>query len=110
MKHILLSFLIIFTLFQATQAQQPDTVIRKGIIKQSILPVSLMAVGSILSDSNFEKNLQTNLRDAVENDYEFRIDNYLQYTPVAELCIADIAGAKSKNQYNNYGFYLSYRF
>ena len=106
MKYIFIVLLIIITFLQATRAQDADSLKRKTILKQSILPVSLIAVGSILSGSNFEKNLQTNLRDAVGNDYEFRIDNYLQYAPVAELYIADIAGVKSKNHWFDQTKYL----
>ncbi|RLD90220.1 MAG: hypothetical protein DRJ09_04960, partial [Bacteroidetes bacterium] len=105
MKYILLS-IIILSFTHVAIAQQSDTINKRSIIKRSILPVSLITIGSIISGSTFEKNLQTNLRNAVGNDYEFRIDDYLLFVPVAELYIADIVGAKSKNHWFDQTKYL----
>ncbi len=106
MKYILLSIIIILSFTHVAIAQQSDTINKRSIIKQSILPVSLITVGSIISGSTFEKNFETNLRDAVGNNYEFRIDNYLQYAPIVEMYIADIAGVKSKNHWFDQTKYL----
>ncbi len=106
MKYILLSIIIILSFTHIAIAQQSDTINKRSIIKRSILPVSLITVGSIISGSTFEKNLETNLRDAVGNNYELRIDNYLQYAPIIEMYIADIAGVKSKNHWFDQTKYL----
>lgn len=105
MKLILLILIVFFTL-NTTHAQQNDTVRRRRMFTQSILPVTLITVGSLISGSNFEKNLQTNLRNAVVNEFVLHIDDYLQYAPVAELYIADVAGVKSKNHWFNQTKYL----
>jgi hypothetical protein len=70
------------------------------------LPVSLITIGNLISGSIFEKNMQTNLRNKVGNNYEFKIDNYLQYTPIAEIYIADLIGIKSKNHWFDQTKYL----
>ncbi len=67
--------------------------------KKSIIPASLMLSGILLSGSNFEKNLQRDLRNKVGNDFSYPIDNYTRFAPIAQLYIADIAGVPSKNHW-----------
>jgi hypothetical protein len=68
-------------------------------LKSIILPISFITVGSFLSGSTFEKNFNKDLRNAVGNDYEFRIDDYVQYAPIIEMYAADALGIKSKNHW-----------
>ena len=106
MRKKILTIAIAFFSLTNLHAQNSDTIHRKQVLKQSILPLSLIAAGSVISGSTFEKNLQTNLRNTVGNDFTFHIDDYLQYAPIAELYIADIAGAKSKNHWFDQTKYL----
>lgn len=69
------------------------------IFKKSIIPIILIGMGVGVNNSNFERNLQTNLRNNVGNDYEFRIDDYLQYAPIVEMYSLDILGVKAKNHW-----------
>lgn len=77
-----------------------------SFLKQSIVPVSLTGLGVIINNSNFEKKFQTNLRNKVGNNFEFRIDDYLQYAPVFEMYSADIFGLKAKNNWFDQTKYL----
>ena len=99
MKHKLLILLLLLIAVVNVKAQQPDSINRKKIWTKSILPVSLIITGSAISGSQFEKNLATNIRNKVGNNYEFPIDNYFQFVPIAEMYVADMAGIKSKNHW-----------
>jgi len=54
----------------------------------------------------FEKNIKTKIRNQVGNEYEYKIDDYIQYAPVVELYLADMLGAKSKNHWFDQTKYL----
>ena len=99
--------LFIFLLFFSQSfSQKKDSLRAHKVYVQNILPATLIISGSIISGSKFEKKLQTNLRDKVGNNFEFKIDNYIQYAPIAELYIADIAGVKAKNHWFDQTKYL----
>ena len=68
-------------------------------LKKVALPASLILAGSLMSGSRFEKSLLTDIRKSVGNDFQFKIDNYLQYAPIVEMYTADIAGVKAKNHW-----------
>lgn len=70
-----------------------------SLLKQSIIPISLIGLGVAINNSSFEKNFQTNLRNKVGNDFHFPIDDYLQYAPIVEMYTADICGVKAKNHW-----------
>ena len=95
---ILFSFLIIFP-FNSLEATSTDTTRTHPLIKKSIIPATLITGGVLINGSQFEKNLHGELRDMVGHTYEFRIDDYIQYLPIAEMYIADIAGVKSRNHW-----------
>ena len=105
---ILILFLISITGVsgQVVNHNKTDSLKSKQLLKRSIIPVALITAGAIISGSKCEQNLQTNLRNQVGNTYELRIDDYLQYAPIAEMYIADIAGVKSKNHWFNQTIYL----
>jgi len=105
-KSLTLLFLISFLGHFNLNAQVSDSLHSRITYKKAIIPISLIGVGILINNSQFEKNLQTELRDKVGNNYELRIDDYLQYVPVAELYIADILGAKSKNHWFDQTKYL----
>jgi len=91
---------------QTFKASTNDTVQSRILLKKSIVPVSLIGLGIIVNNSSFEKKFQTNLRNKVGNNYELRIDDYLQYAPVVELYSADLLGIKSKNHWFDQTKYL----
>lgn len=107
MKVLIILFTVI-CLFSSNiiNAQTQDTLKSNIVLKQSIIPVVLIGSGVLINHSQFEKNVHTDLRNAVGNNYEFKIDNYIQYAPAAEIYIADIAGIKSKNHWFDQTKYL----
>jgi PAP2 superfamily len=81
---------------------QKDSTVQKqnrSLLKKSIVPLSLMASGILLSDSGFEKSLNTTTRNWVGNDFDVPVDDYTRYVPIAQLYIADIAGIEAKNHW-----------
>ncbi len=70
-----------------------------SIFTKRIIPISLITTGFLLSTSNFEKSLQTDLRKIVGDDFYSNIDDYTRYAPVVQLYTADILGVKSKNHW-----------
>ena len=75
-------------------------------LKRSIIPVTLIGLGVIVNHSDFEKDLQTSLRNKVGNDYEFRIDDYLQYAPIVEMYASDLLGVNATNHWFDQTKYL----
>lgn len=79
---------------------QADSVrVRPEFFKKSILPVSLIISGVLISNSNFEKSFQKDVRNAVGNDFELKIDDYTRYAPIVQLYGADLFGIKAKNHW-----------
>lgn len=111
LKSILLFILVIGCLKQSTA--QIDTVLtelnkpKKSWLKKSIFPTTLIITGFALNKSQFEKNFTRDVRNQVGNDYEFRIDDYIQYIPMAEMYAADVLGLKAKNHWFNQTKYLA---
>ncbi len=96
----LIAVFLLFTFFSARVcAQKHDSIQQKKIIVKSILPVSLIAAGSLISGSRFEKDIKKNIIHSVGEDYYLPIDDYLVFVPVVEMYVADIAGVKSKNHW-----------
>jgi len=99
--------LLLFNIWGANSTPIDSTKINtKTFFKKSILPASLIVVGSLISNSKFEKTLQTDLRNKIGNDYENKIDNYIVFAPIAEMYLADILGVKSKNHWFDQSKYL----
>jgi hypothetical protein len=91
---------------QTPDASKTDSIKSTHFLKKTIAPISLIGVGVLISNSDFERSLQTDLRNKVGNDYKFRIDDYLLYVPVAEMYIADAFGVKAKNHWFDQTKYL----
>lgn len=111
MKHIFL-FLLLTTIFLTpTRAQQDSTfVVEKksnSLLKKSILPVTLIITGVALNNSAFEKQVKTGVRNKVGNDFEFKIDDYIQYVPTVQMYGADILGIPAKNHWFDQTKYLA---
>lgn len=68
-----------------------------NVILENILPFSLIIIGSSLSGSGIEKEIQKDIRNSVGNDYENKIDDWMLFVPAAETYIAKFVGTKSKN-------------
>lgn len=83
------------------QSKKPRTVLQK-----SIVPASLIGLGLIINGSDFERNLQSDLRDKVGSDYEFPIDDYMLFVPIAQMYVADAFGMKAKNHWFDQTKYL----
>lgn len=104
-KYLTLILIFLFNPF-FTNAQTSDSLATKSLIKKSIVPISLIGVGVIITNSQFEQNLQTNIRNNVGNDFAFHIDEYTQYVPIAEMYLADMFNVKSQNHWFNQTKYL----
>ena len=89
---------LIFTLilainFQFTYAQsdsiQTKTNGKKSFISHQIVPISLVTVGSLLNIGTIKNHIE----DALPKT-NVTIDNYLQYTPMAQMYLYDALGVK----------------
>ena len=89
-----------------SQTRAIDSVHTSSLLKKSILPTALISIGVFFNNSRFEKKLKINLRNAVGNTYEFKIDNYIQFVPAIELLGANIIGVKGKNHWFDQSKYL----
>jgi len=72
---------------------------RPALLHKAIVPASLIGVGLLVNNSNFERTIENDLRDKVGNDYEFQIDDYILFVPVVQMYAADIFGMKAKNHW-----------
>jgi hypothetical protein len=107
---ILINFLIFNLCYVNSQSlhnnKLNDSIIKGSFIKKSILPASLIGLGVVINNSHFEKKFQTDLRNKVGNSYEFRIDDYVQFMPIAEMYIANAFKIKAKNHWFDQTKYL----
>ena len=76
------------------------------LLKRSIIPISFIGIGIALNESDIEKTIKANIRNQVGDDFEFRIDDYLQFAPIAEMYIADGFGVPAKNHWFDQTKYL----
>ncbi|WP_296622392.1 phosphatase PAP2 family protein [Marivirga sp.] len=79
---------------------------KRTFLKSSILPLSMITAGIIANNSQFEKDLRFDIRSKVGNDFYFRIDDYFQYAPIAEMYLADALGVEAKNHWFDQTKYL----
>lgn len=85
-----------FGQFVDTPVERPP---KNALAKKVILPGSLALIGLLLTDGDFEKDFQANLREGLGNDFNTSLDDYTRYVPIAQLYIADIAGIRAKNHW-----------
>ncbi|MFD1293190.1 phosphatase PAP2 family protein [Lutibacter holmesii] len=78
----------------------------RTLLQKSIVPASLIGLGLLINNSDFERNLQSDIRDKVGEDYEFPIDDYILFMPVAQMYAADVLGVKAKNHWFDQSKYL----
>jgi len=79
---------------------------QRTILHKSIVPLSLIGIGLVVNNSQFEKNLETDLRNSVGNDYQTPIDDYLLFVPIVQMYAADAFGMKAKNDWFDQTKYL----
>jgi len=110
MKYILI---LIFSLnffnieAQSLANKSSDPLHKKhSLLKSSVLPLSVIAIGIIANNSQFEKDLQSDIRAKVDNDFHFKIDDYFQYVPIAEMYFADALNSEAKNHWFDQTKYL----
>jgi membrane-associated phospholipid phosphatase len=72
---------------------------KKNFFQKAALPISFIAAGTLLSNSDFEKDLQQFVRQQTGDDFLYRVDDYTRFAPIATLYLADIAGVKAKNHW-----------
>ena len=103
----LISYIIIFVIIITNiSAQTSDTLKLKTLVIKSIAPISLIGIGAIMTNSQFEQTLQADIRNKVGDDYECTIDDYTQYMPIAEMYLADLFQVTSKNHWFDQTKYL----
>ena len=100
MKRKILTVLVIFILGKAV-AQVDSTSVKPktNLLKKSLVPLSLIGAGILLSDSGFEKSFNTSSRNWIGNDFETNLDDYTRYAPVATIFMADVTGVQAKNHW-----------
>ncbi len=69
------------------------------MLKYSIVPASLLVAGILISDTDFEDNLQITIRNQVGDDYYNSIDDHTRNIPIAQMYLADLIGIKAKNHW-----------
>ncbi len=105
-NRIALVSLFLLLIILNANAQNNDTIISKAIYKNAFIPTAFIGIGVLISGSQFEQNLQTNLRNKVGNEFNFPIDDYVQFAPIAQMYLADLVGVKSKNHWFDQSKYL----
>ena len=106
MRTIILSFAFFLFLITSLIAQPTDSIPSHLSYKKAIVPAAIMGIGLVLNNSQFEQNLQVDLRNKVGNTFASPIDDYTQYAPIATMYLADLAGIKSKNHWFDQTKYL----
>ncbi|CAM3605011.1 phosphatase PAP2 family protein [Zobellia roscoffensis] len=98
---IKIAVLLTFCTIGSLVAQVDSLQIRpkKKLFKKTIVPLSLLTAGILLSDSNFEKNLHETAQGWVGNDFRTHLDDYTRYAPVATIFVANVAGVKAKHHW-----------
>lgn len=91
--------LILLFAFLNVKGQNVDSIPSKITFKELVFPTSIIGLGFLLNGSQFEQNLQVDLRNKVGNAFESQIDDYTRYAPIAQMYIADLMGVKSKNHW-----------
>ncbi len=94
---------LIFLLSVKVYSQKNDTIKKIDLItKKEILPISLIATGSILNLGNMKYNFQSYIKKTNTN-----IDDYIQYAPIGIMYVFDAMGIKHKHTTFNQTKYLA---
>ena len=78
---------------------QKDATFQKqssNLLQKSIVPLSVMASGLLLSDSGFAKSFNTTTRDWVGNHFDVPVGDNSRYVPITQLYLVDMAGVEAE--------------
>ena len=92
--------------FPSVYSAVKDSIPPNRAVRSAIAPVLLMGGGLVFNNSQPEKNLQGRIQDAVGDGFHSDVDDYLQYVPVLQLYISDLAGVESRNHWFDQSKYL----
>ncbi len=106
MKSLVVLIVVSSMLSINVYAQKKDSIRTKNIITAGAISTVLIGSGVIINNSQFEKDMQINICNRVGDDFEFHIDDYVQYFPIVEMYIADAVGIKSRNHWFDQTKYL----
>ncbi len=70
-----------------------------NFVKKVILPTSLIAAGSLISNTTIELNLRDNVLQRTSGERQTHLDDFLHFVPIGEMYLADLVGVKSKNHW-----------
>lgn len=80
------------TSFAQSDSIRNEKTEKKSFFRHEIVPLSFVTVGSLLNIGNIKHNIE----DALPQTHT-TIENYLQYTPMAEMYLFDALGVKHQN-------------
>ena len=69
--------------------------------KKFIIPAALITAGTLMLNTNLNKDLQVNARNFFGNNFHTSADNYLQFVPVAQIYLGKYLGFKPKNDFQH---------
>ena len=99
-KILLISLILLLSV--KAYSQKNDTIRKNAFItKKEILPISLIATGSILNFGDMKYDFQSSIKKTNTN-----VDDYIQYAPIGIMYISDAIGIKHKNTGFNQTKYL----
>jgi len=95
---------------RAAESIYNDSIVKasshSAILQKSILPLSLISLALILNKSQYERDIQKDIHIFAGDDFSSKADDYLQYAPVAQLYLGDLAGIKARNHWFDQSKYL----
>ncbi|RPH31983.1 MAG: phosphatase PAP2 family protein [Bacteroidales bacterium] len=94
---ISLILLVQTTLLAQVDSVKKEFVPKHRFVKSMILPVSLGVTGIIVKETNFREYFQEKVQSSKFRT-NTKIDDYLQYAPIAQMYVADIYSSKSKSE------------
>lgn len=97
-NYLLIAFLL---LILTSNAQIVDSIgIQKSDklnYKHFVLPTILLGSGLLLMNSPENKTIQTKIQNGLNNNFQTKIDDYIQFAPIAQIYGGHLLGLKSKN-------------
>lgn len=102
MKNIFSVIFLGIIFFSTTCYSQSDSLrlekkaANKAFLKLATLPTGIIVTGIIMDKGSIRKPIQYEVQNSM-NGFRTHIDDYIQYAPIAQLYMADLAGIKAKN-------------
>lgn len=102
MKKIIFTLLLSFRIVLPTiaQNQDRDSTFHTVSLAHYIIPVTLIGGGVAINNQDF-KNKQINWHSQNYKDFDYKIDDFLQYAPHAAVFGLDWIGLKSKHDFKD---------